>query len=116
MLFGGAGREGCVERMIAENVNLKAIIIPVRRSAKLEQAVSKLRALPCKMIEVEKSGLSDALKPFSGSALLSIGFPYLIPIELLRLFLCITDKKSVSIFAELIVPIFRMMKYKCVPH
>ncbi|MEO5328831.1 MAG: hypothetical protein H7829_11380 [Magnetococcus sp. THC-1_WYH] len=86
VLFGGAGREGCVERMITEHVNLTAIIIPVHRSAKLEQAVSKLKVLPCEMIEVEKSGLADALKPFSGNALLSIGFPYLIPIELLMFF------------------------------
>jgi len=86
ILFGGAGREGCIERMIAENVNLMTIIVPAHRSAKLEQAVYKLKALSCEVIEVDRNGLANALKPFSGNALLSIGFPYLIPIELLRLF------------------------------
>lgn len=86
VLFGGAGREGSIERMIADGVNLTAIVVPVHRSQKLEQAVSKLKTLSCEIIEVERSGLADALKPFSGNALLSIGFPYLIPIELLRLF------------------------------
>jgi methionyl-tRNA formyltransferase len=86
VLFGGAGREGCIERMIAENVNLKAIIVPARRSENLERVVSKLKALPCEIIEAEKSRLADILNPFSGNALLSIGFPYLIPFDLLRIF------------------------------
>ena len=48
--------------MIAENVNLKVIVMPVFLSANLEQAVSKLRALVYKIIEVKKSGIKDALR------------------------------------------------------
>lgn len=86
VLFGGAGREGCVERMIVERVNLRAIVVPARRSDRLEQVVRKLKELPCELIEVERIGLADVLKPFAGMALLSIGFPYLIPVELLSQF------------------------------
>lgn len=86
VLFGGAGREGCIERMIAENVNILAVIVPARRSEKLEKVVSKLKTLPCEIIEVEKNRLLEVITPISGNALLSIGFPYLIPVDLLRLF------------------------------
>lgn len=86
VLFGGAGREGCIKRMLAENVNILAIVVPARRSEKLENAVSKLKSLPCNIIEVEKSRLEEMLSYYSGNALLSIGFPYLIPADLLRLF------------------------------
>jgi methionyl-tRNA formyltransferase len=86
VLFGGAGRETSVERMITERIDVVAIIVPARRNAKLEQAVSKLMALPCQIIQVNKGELEDALTPFSGNALISIGFPYLIPINLLKLY------------------------------
>ncbi|MDB2497677.1 formyltransferase family protein [Alphaproteobacteria bacterium] len=86
VLFGGAGREACIERMLTEGVNVKAIIVPAGRNAKLEQAVDRLKALPCELLEVGRTGLGDCLKPFAGKALLSIGFPYLIPGELLALF------------------------------
>ncbi len=86
VLFGGAGRENCIERLIAEKVNLEAIVVPVRRSPKLEQAITNLKILPCRLIETERSNLANVLKPFEGTALLSIGFPYLIPTELLNLF------------------------------
>lgn len=87
VLFGGAGREASIERMLAEGFFLEAIIVPARRNDKLDRSVARLKALPCNVLEVSKSGLADILKPFSGKALLSIGFPYLIPGELLELFI-----------------------------
>ena len=86
VLYGGAGREASVLRMLEEGVKVVAIVIPSRRSHKLEQAVSKLKAQSCRLIEVEKTGLQDVLQPLAGNALLSIGFPYLIPADLLTLF------------------------------
>ena len=86
VLFGGAGREACIERMLAEGVQLQAIIVPARRNTKLEQAVARLRSLPCKLVEVERAGLAGALNPWAGKGMLSIGFPYLIAADLLTLF------------------------------
>lgn len=86
ILFGGAGREACVLRMLNEGVKVLAIIIPTIRSAKLELAVSKLRGLPCEVIEVDKDSLSSVVSTFYGNSLLSIGFPYLLPSHLLKHF------------------------------
>ncbi len=86
ILFGGAGRESCVERMLEKKVNVQAVIVPARRNAKLDQAVEKLKKLSCKVVEVEKTHLDEALRVWSGNSLLSIGFPYLIPNKLLELF------------------------------
>lgn len=86
VLFGGAGREACVERMLAEGVKIAAIIVPSRRNDKLNLAVDRLKTLCCDLVEVDRAGLEDALRHWEGSALLSIGFPYLIPEKLLLLF------------------------------
>jgi methionyl-tRNA formyltransferase len=86
VLFGGVGREGCLQRLVAESVNLQAIIIPAKRSPKLDRSLAKLGPLPCEIIEVKKSDLAVAFARFLDSAMLSIGFPYLI------------DAKSISIF------------------
>jgi methionyl-tRNA formyltransferase len=85
-LFGGAGREGCLQRLIAESVYLKAVIIPAIRSSKLDQSLANLGPLPCEIIEVKKSNLANVLARFSGSAMLSIGFPYLIDAKFIDLF------------------------------
>ena len=86
VLFGGAGREGCLQRLVAESVNLQAIIIPAKRSTKLDRSLAKLGPLPCEIIEAKRSDLAVVLARFMNSAMLSIGFPYLI------------DAKSMSLF------------------
>ena len=87
VLFGGAGREGIVERMLMEGIDVEAIFVPARRIAKLENAVSKLRGLRCSIIEVDRSDMSNMIAPFYGSALLSIGFPYIVPEDILEHFI-----------------------------
>ena len=86
ILFGGAGREDCILRILDEGVKVSAIIIPKTRNTKLELAVLKLRNLSCELIETDKVNLDSALKIFSGKALISIGFPYLLPKKLFSLF------------------------------
>jgi methionyl-tRNA formyltransferase len=86
VLFGGAGREASVESMMNAGINVEVIVVPARRDSFLEQAVARLSHLPCQLLEVDKAGLAEALKPWAGNALLSIGFPYLITAELLALF------------------------------
>lgn len=86
ILFGGAGREETISHILNKGLNILAIIVPLTRNAKLESAVSRLRELSCKLIEVDRGQLDSLLREFSGNAILSIGFPYLIPTHLLKLF------------------------------
>lgn len=86
VLFGGGGREACVERMLAEGIDIHAIIVPKRRNTRLDHAIEKFRRLACRLLEVDREMLSHALTPFAGKGLLSIGFPYLISDDLLNLF------------------------------
>lgn len=86
ILFGGAGREACIEEILSAGVKVSAIFLPERRSAKLEDALKLLKKFHCQMIEVTKENLVDALRAHEGKALLSIGFPYLVPGESLSLF------------------------------
>jgi len=86
ILFGGVGREACIERLITEGLNVLAIVVPLNRNSKLDSVIGKLRTLPCDLVEVDRDGMSDSLLPLRGNSLLSIGFPYLIPEKLLALF------------------------------
>ncbi len=86
VLFGGVGREACIERMVTEGIKVLAIIVPSRRNSKLDIAVERLKTLPCDLVEVDRGRLEDTLRPWGGNALLSIGFPYLIPETQLALF------------------------------
>ena len=86
VMFGGAGREACVERMLIEGVKVPLIFVPKRRSAKLENSLRYLRNLNVKIIEVDKAMLGSLLPEYAGMALLSIGFPYLIDGKLLKMF------------------------------
>ena len=86
ILFGGAGREACITRMLEEGIEIKAIIVPEKRIENLAQVISKLRDLHCEVVEVSKSGIDNVLGSYAGNALLSIGFPYLIQGEMLALF------------------------------
>ena len=83
VLFGGAGREKAVLRLHSEGVPLKVIIVPRQRSAKLEQSVDTLRQRRIPLLEVTRATSSDALKDFLGSGLLSVGFPFIIPADVL---------------------------------
>lgn len=86
VLFGGAGREGCVQRMVDEGIRLRAIVVPARRSQKLDAAVARLRPLSCPIVEAERSTLPSVLRDLAGGPLLSIGFPMIVPAELLEHF------------------------------
>lgn len=86
ILFGGVGRESCIGRIFSEGLKVKAIVVPKKRNEKLESVVLSLKSFPCSLIEVGKNELESALIGFVGKALLSIGFPYLIPNTLLSVF------------------------------
>lgn len=86
VLFGGAGREASVLRMLSLGLTISAIIVPSQRSTNLDKAISNLKTLDCELIEVSRESLAKALTPFAGKALFSVGFPYIIPRDLLALF------------------------------
>ena len=94
VLFGGAGREHSIERIISEGIDVRAIAVPAQRSVKLENAVSKLKALQCSLIEVDRVNMSSIFQSFRGCALLSIGFPYLITRDVLKLFSTCSQRTS----------------------
>ena len=79
ILFGGAGREACIEQMLSASVKVSAIFIPQKRSAKLGDALNVIRKFDCQVVEVTKANLPFALQSYEDKALLSIGFPYLVP-------------------------------------
>lgn len=79
VLFGGAGREFVIQRLVEEGVKIGAVVVPDRRSDKLEKSLDRIRLQGLPLIEVNRKNLADELLAFSGHGLLSIGFPYLIP-------------------------------------
>jgi len=86
VLFGGAGRHGVIERMHQENIEISQVIIPKKRSEKLDFSISILSKLNLPIVEVDKAQLSNLLRPSNGGSLLSLGFPILISAEVLSRF------------------------------
>ena len=65
VLFGGADREGEVEALLGAGVDVAAVLVPERRSARLEHSVKRLREMPTRVIEVDQSkdpGMQDFLE------------------------------------------------------
>ena len=77
--FGGADREGAVLELRRGVEEVTAVLVPRRRSAKLEASVRTLREAGLSTIEVSRSELEQALAPYEGLPLLSVGFPYILP-------------------------------------
>jgi len=86
LLFGGAGRQGVIQRLIKDGISIDTVFVPSRQSIKLEEAIHELKTLGCNLREVLKSELEACLRPLAGKGLLSLGFPYLLSADLLRLF------------------------------
>jgi methionyl-tRNA formyltransferase len=86
VLFGGAGREGVVLRLYAEGVPVRAVIVPKQRSARLERSIDVLRRENAPIFETTRATLPGVMREFRGEGLLSVGFPLVIPAELLQCF------------------------------
>lgn len=86
VLFGGWGREATVIRLKKSGYNIAAVVTPDNLSIKLQMSVNNIAATGIDIIACKKSDLSAVLTPFEGSILLSIGFPYLLPEDLLKRF------------------------------
>lgn len=82
VLFGGAGREAVIHRMVSEGVTIAAVIVPEIRSEKLEAAVNSIRKSGVSVGESSRATLASDLNPYRDANLLSVGFPYLVPREI----------------------------------
>jgi len=86
VLFGGAGREKCIEQMVRDSANIAAIIVPKNKSLKLENSICRITNLNLKILEVTKTEIERVLTELEGHKLLSIGFPYIISPQILQKF------------------------------
>lgn len=90
ILFGGGGRERIVSRLHDKGERIDAVITLIDRSNKLEQSIRVIRRLGIKMAACDKNRLEETLRPYAGSVLLSIGFPYILRETILAQFkLCL---------------------------
>ena len=81
ILFGGAGREGIIHRLIDHGIEIKKIVVPKVQSTKLKQSIQSLKEIPVVIEKVGKEDLLIALNLEDSAFLISIGFPYIIPRE-----------------------------------
>lgn len=79
VLFGGAGREGVIERLFTEGIDVRLVLVPTNLSQRLKSSVVRLTSLGLQIKEISREGLSDALRAQQETCLLSVGFPYIIP-------------------------------------
>ena len=81
ILFGGAGREGIIHRLIDHGIEIKKIVVPKKQQTKLKQSIQSLKKIPVVIEKVGKEDLLIALDLEDSAFLISIGFPYIIPRE-----------------------------------
>lgn len=87
VLFGGWGREQIILRMHSAGCQVAAVITPYRVSAKLETSIEHVRQSGIRVVACEKANLQSILSEFSHCVLLSVGFPYLLSMEILQKFI-----------------------------
>ena len=83
ILFGGWGREDTILRLQATGCQLAGVVTPKDMTPRLEHSVDRIRAAGIQVFSCGKSELPTMLRRFRQSALLSIGFPYLLPGDVL---------------------------------
>jgi len=79
ILFGGAGREGVIKRLVAEGIDIRLVLVPSKMEAKLEGSIHRLHDLGFEILKISRDELADALSLRLDCHLLSVGFPYIIP-------------------------------------
>ena len=79
ILFGGAGREGVIERLHSEGIDIRLILSPSNQTSKLKNIVARLHNLKIPICIISRDELADVLSPRQDCHLLSVGFPYIIP-------------------------------------
>jgi methionyl-tRNA formyltransferase len=83
ILFGGAGRDGIVRRLIEVGYRIAAAVVPSSPSQKLRESIDRIRRANVPVCACGRSNLGTALAQYAGHNVLSIGFPYLLSREVL---------------------------------
>ena len=81
ILFGGAGREKSVHKLIEHGIKIRKIVVPKSQSIKLKQSIKNLKTMSIIIEKVGKKDIFNALESKENYCLISIGFPYIIPIK-----------------------------------
>ncbi|GAB4172361.1 MAG: hypothetical protein Fur006_01100 [Coleofasciculaceae cyanobacterium] len=90
VLFGGWGREATILKLNTIGYKIVAVVTPKDVTPKLQESINRIQEAGLNLISCSKSNLEDVLHPFTQSTLLSIGFPYLLSEEILKMFpLCL---------------------------
>jgi len=79
VLFGGAGRETVISRLMKEGIRLAAILVPKQRSVRLQHSIDLLSDCGVLIASVTRQSLAELIPRFPADNLLCLGFPYLIP-------------------------------------
>lgn len=79
VLFGGAGRQSVISYMQANGLNVIKVIVPTKRSQRLDEAIMHLRDKGFDVSEVNKDNLAVRLDSLLAYPLLSLGFPHIVP-------------------------------------
>lgn len=82
ILFGGAGREAVIEKMVHTGLKITKVVVPKRQSEKLKSSIAVIKKLSLTVEEVDKFTLRGSLDSTVDSQLLSIGFPFIIESEI----------------------------------
>jgi methionyl-tRNA formyltransferase len=82
ILFGGAGRERILERLVKAGIKINFVLAPVKQSLKLKRSLSEIEKLGLKYVESNKTDLDNHLKNVRHCNILSVGFPYIVPKEI----------------------------------
>ncbi len=83
VLFGSWGRENIVLKLKESGYQIAAVVAPEKTSPKLAESIEQIRASGINVAQCRKATLGEVLKPYAGSILLSIGFPYIVAGEIL---------------------------------
>lgn len=86
ILFGGAGRHKCVLNLLRLGYNIKFVGVPTDSSTKLKRSVEAIGICGVRIVELSRDALQRQLAPYAGASVISIGFPFLLPGELLSTF------------------------------
>lgn len=86
VLFGGAQREEIISALLEYNVKVHCVFVPINQSDKLACSIASIKSKGLLVIEVKRDALENNLKNYSGMALLSIGFPFILSESIINYF------------------------------
>ena len=90
VLFGGRNRQGLLLALAAAGYRVRRVFCPANPGARLNPSIAALLAGGLSVAYVTRKQLAPELTQAGGGILLSVGFPFLVPAEILGRFeLCL---------------------------